>query len=420
MAVLFYLPGISVTVHNAQGQLPEYADSKPDIVENLESHPSVVVSNYIEAPPDGGRFWLKFCVEAPYMHSPHRTIFAFEDPVGGRIEASCDRRGLVNGESWELLFGGYYDEVETVPLYRSLQFTKLNILPGDGESNGISETGRKRMERIGTLQVRVLLGKWDKPLVSETLENRGETTNFEHIAPTANIATEEVAERKSLSLGMTYNNEVVDDSEAPGFADSHMFTNGWDNPIAIFQFKYRSRADLQKLLLIEKSPELEQLLREDLLPTLPTPPMLSSAPYLTPAPRAFENLTFAEVRGLARKQYISFDKLSGDEMETLARQKHAEQRLYANNGYARLLFEVLTFARVRSLAEKQYKSFDELNGDEIEGLARQGHFEAVASPQAAIPGASSERNGQGKRKVSIKLEDADEDVVVASATKKRK
>lgn len=136
-------------------------------------------------------------------------------------------------------------------------------------------------------------------------------------------------------------------------------------------------ADLQRLLLIEKTREPEQLPKEDLLPTLPITPMPSSAPSLTPAPRPFEELTFAEVRGLARKQYISFDKLSGDEIETLARQKHAEQTVYANDEVASLLFGGLTFAQVRSLAKKQYKSFDELNGDEIEGLARQGHSQEL-------------------------------------------
>jgi len=37
-----------------------------------------------------------------------------------------------------------------------------------------------------------------------------------------------------------------------------------------------------------------------------------------------------------------------------------------------------------------------------------------------ISGAADERNGPGKRKASIKVEDADEDVVFVSATKKRK
>lgn len=105
--------------------------------------------------------------------------------------------------------------------------------------------------------------------------------------------------------------------------------------------------------------------------------MPSCAPSATFTSKAFGDLTFTEVRDLARKQYISFDKLGGDEIEKLARKKHAEQAIYANDELASVLFGNLTFAEVRSLAKKQYKSFDELNGDEIEELARQGHSEEM-------------------------------------------
>lgn len=98
---------------------------------------------------------------------------------------------------------------------------------------------------------------------------------------------------------------------------------------------------------------------------------------LTPASKAFEDLTFSEVRDLARKQYMGFDKVGGDEMETLAKQKHAEQMEYANDEVTRLFFDELTFAQVRNLAKKQHKSFEELNTDEIEKLARQKHSESI-------------------------------------------
>lgn len=56
MAILSILPKISVTVHNAQGQLTEYADDEPDAVKKQNSPFSVVVSNYVEVPSDGGPF----------------------------------------------------------------------------------------------------------------------------------------------------------------------------------------------------------------------------------------------------------------------------------------------------------------------------------------------------------------------------
>lgn len=129
--------------------------------------------------------------------------------------------------------------------------------------------------------------------------------------------------------------------------------------------------------MVEKTPELEQLPREDLLPTVSTTPVPSCAPSLTPASKAFEDLTFSGVRGLARKQYIGFDKLCGDEMETLAKRKHAEQMGYANDKVSRVVFDTLTFAQVRSLAKKQHKDFNELNTDEIEKMARQKHSEEI-------------------------------------------
>ncbi|OBU01348.1 hypothetical protein VE01_00136 [Pseudogymnoascus verrucosus] len=417
MAILSILPKISVTVHNAQGQLPEYADDEPDAVKKQNSPFSVVVSNYVEVPSDGGPFWLKFRVEAPYTHRPNRIIFAFEDPAGYLVQMSCGPHDLVNAEPWERLMDGYYDYADEEALFRSFQFTKLNILPGDGESDDISEMDRKRMAKLGMLEVRVLLGTWQHSEGSE-MGTADISESIDHAAFTANIATEKVSERKSLSLGMTYNNEVVDANEIPEPAD-FIYLNGWWDPVAIFRFKYRSRADLQKLLLVEKSPELEELPREKLLPTLPTTPLPSCAPSLTPASKAFEDLTFSEVRDLARKQYMGFDKVGGDEMETLAKQKHAEQMEYANDEVTRLFFDELTFAQVRNLAKKQHKSFEELNTDEIEKLARQKHSESIVSPQALISGAADERNGQGKRKAPIKAEDAD-GAAISVLAKKRK
>lgn len=160
MAILPSLPGISVTVHNGQGELPEYPDAEPDVVEDLESPSSVVVSNYIEAPPDGGPFWLKLSVEAPFKHGPNRIIFEFEGPNGLNLVTSCGLQNMKKGKTWEDTFQGYGDERR--PIYRSFQFMKLKILPGDGQSDDISEAERTNMEAIGMLQVRVLLVKRKK------------------------------------------------------------------------------------------------------------------------------------------------------------------------------------------------------------------------------------------------------------------
>lgn len=62
---------------------------------------------------------------------------------------------------------GYYDYADEEALFRSFQFTKLNILPGDGESDNISEMDRKRMAKLGMLEVRVLLGTWQHSEGSE-------------------------------------------------------------------------------------------------------------------------------------------------------------------------------------------------------------------------------------------------------------
>lgn len=160
MAILSSLPGISVTVHNAQGQLPEYADAEPDVVKKLESPTSVVVSNYIEAPPDGGPFWLKFRVEAPYMHNPNSIMFRYDIPGTNIIVGrNCWPLDLENKESWESVFKGYAATHEGGEIFRSFQFTKLKILPGDDQSLRISEMEESKMDSIGVFEIRVLLGE---------------------------------------------------------------------------------------------------------------------------------------------------------------------------------------------------------------------------------------------------------------------
>lgn len=140
MAVLPSLPGISVAVHNDQGQLPEYADAEPDIVQDLESPSSVVVSNYIEVPLDGGPFWFKFRVEAPYMHHPNRIMFRYEIPgTDDNSGKSCGTQDLGNSDSWETLMKRYTGTDERGLIFRNFWLAKLRILPGDGQRNGITE-----------------------------------------------------------------------------------------------------------------------------------------------------------------------------------------------------------------------------------------------------------------------------------------
>ncbi|KFY26742.1 hypothetical protein V491_01182 [Pseudogymnoascus sp. VKM F-3775] len=363
MAVLPPLPGISVAVHN----VPEYADAEPDIVQDLESPSSVVVSNYIEVPLDGGPF-------------------------------------------------------------RNFWLAKLRILPGDGQRNGITEMEKSKME------------------------------NLVPCKPTVAAATKQFAADKSLSLGVSYTDKPV--SFAAAAAWTSTFISGWNHPIVIFQFKYRSRADLQNLKLIEMPPrsagfprenispalstilvppcepsltlEPEQLPKENILPILPTIPVPSYAPSLTPTSRAFEDLTFSEVRDLARKQHKDFDDLKGDDIEKLARQKYSEEMAHADNGVGSSsssplpngsrAFEDLKFDEVLDLARNQHKDFHDLNGREIRKLAMEKHYGTAprAGHRTSVSEALDATNGQGKRKAQIKPEDTDEDVIFVSAAKKRK
>lgn len=226
MAVLSSLPGISITVHNGQGQLPEYADAEPDVVKNLKSPSSVVVSNYIEAPSDGGPFYLKFRVEAPYMHNPHSILFRYVIPgTSSSIGKSCRPIDLENKESWETALDGYNYTHERGRVLRSFQFTKLKILPGDDQSLGISEIEESKMDSIGVFQVRVLLGEVEKYAVASKVGGRpnkkvnpkskqantkirnnmfpAPSSSIKNNTPVTTIATEKTAARKSLSLNLT-------------------------------------------------------------------------------------------------------------------------------------------------------------------------------------------------------------------------
>lgn len=177
MAILSSLPGISVTVHNDQGQFPEYADPESVMIANPGLPSSVVTSTYIEVPPDGGRFWLKFHVEEPYQHDPYHVIFTFSpSDILDPIDTGCGPWDLVSHGWWEYEVVGYYQEEDGVTLGRDFQFTKLNLLPGDGEGMGLSEAERIEMESIGTLEIRVLLGKRKKPQASELPRKLNQST----------------------------------------------------------------------------------------------------------------------------------------------------------------------------------------------------------------------------------------------------
>ncbi|KFY65490.1 hypothetical protein V497_01381 [Pseudogymnoascus sp. VKM F-4516 (FW-969)] len=499
MAIHSSFPRISVTVHNAQGQLPEYADAEPDVVKNLKSPSSVVVSNYIEAPSDGGPFWLKFGVEAPYMHSPHIILFIY-DVQGTSIRdgRSCGPLDLKNKQSWGKEMKGYRATNDRGRVFRDFQFTKLEILPGDDQSLGISETEESKARNTGVFEVRVLLGRLQnnvatkvakrskKPPVPKPKQPKRQLLNKTSEIPSGSTksntpvtatTTEKIAAKKSLSLGLTYKEKPLEVSSVAG--KRYTYINGWNNPIARANKAYE--VDLQRLLLIEKTPEPEHLPEEILFPGLPTtsvpavkqeseqeqqtqgqqisqpaqpastelsavttpsqckeqkhnhvvignqhpPAAVNSAVPLYPSPlapisKAFDELKFTEVRDLARKQHKCFDELNGDEVENFARQKLAEAVVDTDGSSAShtsKAFDDLTFAEVWDFARKNYKDFDELNRREIEELARQGYSQALSSSQAAISGSAEEPNVQGKRKAHIKQEDVDEDVVFVSAAK---
>ncbi|ELR08498.1 hypothetical protein VC83_01211 [Pseudogymnoascus destructans] len=172
-----------------------------------------------------------------------------------------------------------------------------------------------------------------------------------------------------------------------------------------------------------------------------------SSSHLTSTSRAFEKLKFAEVRDLARKKYKRFDDLNGDEIEKLARQKHGEEMPNAHSGplsHASRAFEDLTFEEVWGLAKKQYKDFNELNGHEIQDLARQKYDETMTSvsetpapienqnrtitePATSQLVANKEaldaNNEKGKRTAPIELGDSDEgesDAVITFKPKGRR
>jgi hypothetical protein len=280
MAVLSSLPGISVTVHNAEGELPEYTDSEPDVVKNLKSPSSVVVSNYIEAPSDGGLFWLKFRVEPPYKHDGYGIEFRPEiSGVYIKNGVICHPQDMEVDGSWEAVLKHTHTIDENGLVLRYFQFAKLKILPGNGHR--VSEKQRLDMENIGMLQIRVFLSnpkrrkltdasggcirhprKSTPPkieILNKTFEISSDSVT--DINPRMTTVTENIAARKSLSLGITrvilvsceicmlivtlrYADERLD---VPVSYSKLSSTHGWHLPFAIFQFKYRSRGIISYL-----------------------------------------------------------------------------------------------------------------------------------------------------------------------------
>lgn len=62
-------------------------------------------------------------------------------------------------ESWIYESRGYSDNDERGPIFRSFKFAQLKVLSGDGQSDGLSETERMKMESIGVFEIRILVGR---------------------------------------------------------------------------------------------------------------------------------------------------------------------------------------------------------------------------------------------------------------------
>ena len=140
-------------------------------------------------------------------------------------------------------------------------------------------------------------------------------------------------------------------------------------------------------MLIENTTEPGQLLKDDVFSALlaaPAPPLKPEPEERQPkqALQASEpvkevsaNLSAVTTPAQAKSQMQAC--VVKEEKHRQATLSSAEPSCLSSSANPSRAFEDLTFAEVRDLARMQFKGFDRLNADEIEKLAKQKYFEAM-------------------------------------------
>ncbi|KAK8908478.1 hypothetical protein QC760_002854 [Botrytis cinerea] len=245
MAVLENVRGVKVTVCTDDQVLQEYDDDEPEDVPAVEvggyDRASKTVSKYIEA-TTGKAFYIKLEITKAYkLDSPIVSFHVFVDGIkvvskhGGKkdIPLTMEVKGVKN-------------ELDNRQAFMMpFKFGEI-ITSTDDSKLASSKEDATRLSAVGEIMVKVYRKSQERPSASR---NR---LRMNLAVDKSMLVHEKALKGRAMSHG------TVLGAPQPIIASRHFrtsFLDGKDYPIAIFQFKYRSKESLKSLLILERTPE---------------------------------------------------------------------------------------------------------------------------------------------------------------------
>ncbi|KAI9648566.1 hypothetical protein NHQ30_003202 [Ciborinia camelliae] len=319
MAIIPRVPGISVSIHlgDSPEPLAEYPDN--DIDNKVSAYiRKRTTSCYIQSTP-GTPFSFHLKIEPPYeINCPYLGVWFCVNDNDGDAEMYGPGHFNEEGILTDVLKGhAVVDEMGAMKM-REFAFCELDVTDDDGHETLRQRHGSERemQMHIGNLEVYIYRLKNGKVKTPEPTFQR----------PNIKEVHEKILKGQSVScsveLGEEKEHEEPVEHQVPKYMDCV------DKPVAVFKFKYRSKEDLQKELIIPRTP--------------------SPSPSPTPEPPTFDDLPEDEIRALAESAH-------GQRCVLRKIRARAEKVQYVE-----VIFANLTEEEIRDLARTQ---FSMMNGE---------------------------------------------------------
>jgi len=239
MAVIESVPGIKVTIESNGATLPEYGDAEGSI-----NKQDKVSSTFVECLSDS-EFSISAEVNPLFNMGSEAQSLAFQYIVDGKTigHHSVHRERLRT--RWKHVCSKGIERVSpTEVMKKKLKFAVIQKVD-DGDETRIRADAQK-VKGVGEILVHV-------HRTSKSLKRRV-------FVPKVRLesSTKEVAEKALKGKALSHGVEFVEgrlERRPPGFKTT--YPDGYSNPVGVFIFKYRSRADLQAELIIPRSPSPE-------------------------------------------------------------------------------------------------------------------------------------------------------------------
>ncbi|PMD38441.1 hypothetical protein L207DRAFT_599223 [Hyaloscypha variabilis F] len=248
MAVLKGLEGIEVTVRVDNSALHEYNDDEVsnELVPIGEYQASKTVSKYIEA-FTGKEFTIVMTVRALYqMDCPTLSFRVMVD--GNHASNPLLRKSNYRGNNWEKKVAGIRHQLEGPSKRCSIKkflFAEIQTTEDQAKLCSIKDDA-KRIGEVGEISVRVF--RKSESITSQKIFNCSLNSS------PGGAVHEKALKGQSKSHGTSLG--AAQPAKAGIFYHSE-YLDGFDKPIGVFRFKYRSREALKNLLIIERTPEPE-------------------------------------------------------------------------------------------------------------------------------------------------------------------